>query len=134
MTELFDFVGSLWEVITAALRFSDDLLAVVESKAQSRAVILIIMFLAGLSFLIGQSTILFINQVSPFWFVISIVVNAVLFSFHFALWSVAIWLLNAWAFGTQQAFGSLARMVGLGSTPFIFGWLILLPYFGPFVE
>jgi hypothetical protein len=134
MSAVLDFLGSVWEVITAALRFSDNLLAILEREAHPTAVIVTVVFLSGMSLLIGQSAILFINQVSPFWFAISLIVNGVLFVLHFVLWAVAIWLIGTWGFGSDQAFGPLARMVSLGSAPFIFGWLILLPYLGTFVE
>lgn len=133
MIRLFEFLASLWRVTVAALRFREDLLRVSQTEAQSEAVILTIILLAGMSLLIGQSTILFINQVSPLWFALSLVVYGVLYVLRFALWAAAIWLLSMSLFGTSHAFGPLIRIVGLGSAPFVFGWIILLPYLGPFV-
>jgi hypothetical protein len=131
MFRVFAFLASIWRVLVAALRFRDDLLLVAQRQARSEAVILTVVLLAGISLLIGQSTILFINQLSPFWFASSLVLAALLFVLRLALWAAAAWILSASLFGTRHAFGPILRIIGLGSAPFVFGWLILLPYLGP---
>ncbi len=133
MLRAIEFLASIWRVTVAALGFHDDVLAVAAREPRSERVILAILLLAGMSLLVGQSTILFINQVSPFWFALSLVLSALLFVVRFALWAAGIWLLSASLFGARHALGPLIRIIGVGSAPFVFGAVILLPYLGPVI-
>jgi len=133
LSNLFDFIGQLWTGIGLALSFSPDLLQRVETYPESGRLILTVALLAGISLLLGQSVVLFLNRVKPGRFVTSLIVNGVLYALSLAVWGMTIWLAGSILFEVNQPLGTVIRLIGLGSAPFIFGFLILMPYLGPFV-
>ncbi|HXV44979.1 MAG TPA: hypothetical protein VEC96_18080 [Anaerolineae bacterium] len=130
LSTLFDFIGRLWQGIGLALSFSPDLLQRVEAYPESRTLIITMAILAGMSLLLGQSIVLFLNRVKPGRFIVSLIVNGLLYVLSLMVWGFSIWLIGSWLFEVNQPLGTVMRLVALGAAPFIFGFLILMPYLG----
>jgi hypothetical protein len=130
LSTLFDFIGRLWQGIGLALSFSPDLLQRVQEYPESRTLIITMAILAGMSLLLGQSAVLFLNRVKPGRFIISLIVNGLLYTLSLMVWGFSIWLIGSWLFEINQPLGTVMRLVALGAAPFIFGFLILMPYLG----
>jgi len=92
---------------------------------------LFVVLAAGLSLAIGQSIILFINQVKPIRFIFSLLINAVLFLFGFLFLVFSTWLITflPWS-GVNVSFAALIRVLGISYAPLLFGFLGALPYLG----
>lgn len=130
---VFTFVGYVWRGIGMALELNPRLLPIVETYPQSRSVILVIAILAGASQLLGQSVVLFVNRVRPGRFALSLFTNGLLFAISLLVWGFTIWLAGRWIFDVTQPVGVTIRIVALGSAPFVFGFLVLIPYLGTFI-
>lgn len=128
------FLWSVWRGIGMALELNPRLLPIVETYPQSRSVIVVIAVLAGASQLLGQSVVLFVNRVSPGRFALSLFTNGVLFAISLLVWGAAIWLASSLLFSVSQPLGVTIRIVALGSAPFVFGFLVLIPYLGTFIS
>jgi hypothetical protein len=89
LSTLFDFIGRLWQGIGLALSFSPDLLQRVEAYPESRTLIITMAILAGMSLLLGQSAVLFLNRVKPGRFIISLIVNGLLYTLSLMVWGLA---------------------------------------------
>lgn len=89
-----------------------------------------VVFLAGLSQAIAQSIILFINQVRPLRFAISLVLAALLFVAGYGTWAVSIWLASAWLLDAPIALDIITRSLTLGYLPLTLSFLGALPYLG----
>lgn len=133
INDILRFIGALWAVVRLSLRFSPELLQAVETYRQSGWLILAVALLAGASQLLGQSVVLFINRVKPGRFVFTLILNGVLFALSLIVWATTIWLVGLWLFEVDRTWGTVVRLVSLGSAPYIFGFFILIPYLGPFV-
>jgi hypothetical protein len=83
--------------------------------------------------LIGQSVILFVNRVSPSRFLVSLLVNGILFSISLVVWALSIWVVGQWLYPNDISIGTVMRLVGLGAAPYLFGFLVLIPYMGNFI-
>jgi hypothetical protein len=83
--------------------------------------------------MLGQSAVLFVNRLSPSRFALSVVVNAAIFVVGLVIWAAAIWLSARVVLESAASLASVARSVGLGCAPFLFGILIFLPYAGPLI-
>ena len=91
---------------------------------------LLTVFLAGLSLAVGQSIILFINQVKPLRFVLSLILNAILFAFGFLFLVSSTWLVG-WLPGfVSIPWQVLVVDLGLSYAPLLFSFLGALPYAG----
>jgi predicted Abi (CAAX) family protease len=86
--------------------------------------------LAGLSLAVGQSIILFINQVKPIRFVFSLLLNAILFAFGFLFLVFSVWLIGWMPGFVHVPARDLVRALGLSYAPLLFSFLGALPYAG----
>ena len=131
--ELFRYFAYLWGGITHALRLDPGVFAFVEQYPQSAWVVAGIVFLAGASVLLGHSAVLFINQVRKSRFVISLITNGIVFIISYVVWGLIVWLVGRLLFSVDPPWGQFVRMVGLSTAPLVFGFLVLIPWMGPFV-
>jgi predicted Abi (CAAX) family protease len=102
---------------------------VVRSPTGQTAALLVVLT-AGLSLAIGQSIILFINRVSPFRFVFSLLLNAVLFTCGFLFLVLSTWVLGWFPGFVLVPWTALVTVWGLSYAPLLFSFLGALPYAG----
>lgn len=97
----------------------------------SRTAVLIV-FLAGFSQALGQGIVLFINQVRPLRFALSLMIATILFAFGFVFWVFSTWLASLILYQRDaiDAVIPVIRTLGLSYTPLLFSIFIALPYFG----
>lgn len=95
---------------------------------------LLVVFLSGLSQSLGQSVVLFANEVKPHRFVSSLLVAAFIYVFGFLFLSASIWLVASYVFDKDRALIDIIQTVGLSYAPYLFSFFILAPYFGSFIS
>jgi hypothetical protein len=132
---MIEFISLVFEVIGRALRLDPALLRAAEAlpPAQGDWVVVTVALLAGASQLLGQSVTLLANRVSPGRFTISLLLNGIIFALGLLIWATTIWLVAGWLFAVPQSLNVVLRMVALGSAPWVFGFLVLIPYMGTFI-
>lgn len=130
---LFQFLGYVWNGIGAAMWLNPRVFEIVESYPRSQWVILAMVVLGAASLLLGQSVILFVNRVRPGRFVLSLMLNGLIFVVDLIIWAGAIWGIAHLVFDLHASLSVTVRMVGLGAAPYAFGFLVLLPYAGNFI-
>lgn len=131
--ELFRYFAYLWGGITHALRLDPGVFQFVEQYPQSAWVVAGIVFLAGASVLLGHSAVLFINRVRRSRFVISLITNGIIFIISYFVWGFTVWLIGRILFQMDPPWTQFVRMVGLSTAPLVFGFLVLIPWMGPFL-
>lgn len=88
---------------------------------------------AGLSDLIGQSTVLFLNRVPPRRFLLSLASGLLLFVASAGLWALSLSLLGL-VFGLPLGLGKSLTLVGLAHFPMLAGVAVLIPHFGTYLQ
>lgn len=91
---------------------------------------LIILVLSILSLTIGNSVVLFANRVTRSQFIRSIFAFTFLFIVSIFLWTLSIQFFAFTFFGKNKPLDSVLMLVASSFTPFILGFLILLPHVG----
>lgn len=129
---VLQFFADVWWTTRNALQLNPEMRQIIGTDLRSTYVVATVAMLAGASLLLGQSIILFLNHVSPRRFVISLVVNGIIFAIEFMIWAASIWLVGLFLFEVTPSLGTVLRLVALGSAPFVFGFLVLIPYLGTF--
>lgn len=94
----------------------------------------VVVLIAGLSESIGQSVVLFANEIKPRRFILSLMLSAMLFVGSYVLWVLSIWSIAALLFRPNISIIEVIRAVGLGYAPLVFGFLALIPYFGTIIN
>lgn len=130
---MLEFIRLMWVGTIEAMRLNPRAFEYVMAGNGSGLVILAIAVLGGASLLLDQSVILFVNRVSPGRFLFSLFMNGVVFTLSLMIWALAIWLTGRLLFPNDIPFLTVLRLVGLGAAPYVFGFLVLLPYAGNFI-
>ena len=123
-------MGDVQEVIAGALRFQPGAYLSAEAMGPLSRIGLWIALLAGLSQAVGQAFILFVNQVRPLRFAISLLVEALLFLSGFLVWATSTWLVAWLVFGARVPVLMLIRALGIAHAPQLLAFLGALPYLG----
>lgn len=87
---------------------------------------------AGLSDLIGQSVVLFVNRVPPRRFLLCLASGSLLFGCSALAWTLSLWLLGM-ALGLPLNLPQALWLVALAHLPMLLGWTVLVPHFGRFL-
>jgi hypothetical protein len=124
------FLDAVWQGTTRALRLDPALLRFAESHREVTGVILAVAVLAGISQLLGQSVTLFVNRVPPRQFVLSLLLNGVLFAANLVIWALTVWAVARYGLRLDVQAGAMLRLILLSSAPYVFGFFILIPYLG----
>jgi hypothetical protein len=133
-TELARYFAYLWDTLTRALALDPSVFQFVEAYPQAAWLVAGIVFLAGVSTLLGHSAVLFINRVRRNRFVISLIVNGFVYIISYIVWGVVVWLVGRLLFQVNPPLSQFVRMVGLSTAPLVFGFFILIPWMGPFIS
>lgn len=131
---MFEYLWSVWRAIQLGMSFDPDVVRIVETHPNAIGIALGVVMVAGISLLLGQSVILFLNQVSPGRFAVSLISNGVLLVVGWIFWSLVVWVIGNEIFDQDVHFGTMLALIGLSYAPLVFGFLILMPYLGPFVQ
>lgn len=131
---MFEYLWSVWRAIQLGLRLQPDAVQIADTYPYATWIAFGVVMAAGISLLLGQSVILFLNQVRPGRFVTSLVINGLLLAVGWVVWTTAVWAIGSRLFVEQPHFLLVLRLIGLSYAPLVFGFLILIPYMGPFVQ
>ncbi len=133
-TTFFHFIASLLALVRGALTLDPDAFRSIPNTGGANLITLLILFLAGVSETLGQSAVLFANKVTPRRFAISLGLSGVIFIFGALISIISIWLIGTFIFHADQPIIGIMREVSLGYAPLLFGFFILLPYMGTFLD
>ena len=121
----------VWQVITNALWFNPKVVEIVEAYPNTFWITLGVAILGGISLLLGQSIILFINRVRPGRFVVSLLLNGILYTLSLVVWAASIWLIGDILLNNIDIdFSTALRIMFVTAAPMTLGFLVLMPYLG----
>ena len=124
------FIGAL-ALMYGVLRL--DPAAFAAAQIAPAGVVLTVLFLAGLSDVLGQSMTLLANRVKPGRFVISIIASIAALIFSVFFWALSIWIAAALLYDGDRSYVEVLSDVSLSYAPLIFGIFVFLPYLGNFI-
>lgn len=123
-------LNSIGDLLGGAFALNQAAFQQITRLPNGQTIALLVVFFAGLSLAVGQSIILFINQVKPIRFVFSLFLNAVLFAFGYLFLVLTTWLIG-WLPGFYLfSWDALVRVLGLSYAPLLFSFLGAMPYAG----
>jgi hypothetical protein len=131
-----DDAREILEVLGDALWLHSDLLQIATASppgARTFGLGMAVVFWAGVSLLVGHSVPLFINRVRPGRFVLSMVLNGLLFVVSWLVWALVFTGIGTLLFGQHLSFPTTLLIISFSYAPYMFGFLILIPYLGPFL-
>lgn len=130
---ILEYLYIFWAIVKNAMILNPNIAQQASTYPNAFWYILTVAIVAGISLLIGQSVILFVNQVKPSRFLLSLFMNGLTFSISLIVWAVTIFIAGNLLFEARPMFSAVLNIVMLSAAPFVFGFLILMPYAGQFV-
>ena len=76
---------------------------------------------------------LFVNRVRRSRFIISLITNGIVFLISYFVWGLTVLIVARLLFSVETPTSQFVRMVGLSTAPLVFGFLVLIPWMGPFI-
>ncbi len=125
-----DAFSQLWSLIKGAIALRPITFQTLQNQPQSLLAALTIVFIAGIAQSLNQIVVLFINQVRPLRFVLSLIISAILFVVGFGFWAFSTWLLINSIFNSYLPLIAVVRTIGFSYAPLMLGIFVIMPYFG----
>jgi len=125
-----DAFDQLWSLMRGAMALDAETFRSIHTQPHSLLAALTIVFFAGVSQSLSQIVVLFINQVRPVRFVLSLLISALFFTVGYGFWTLSIWSILNLSFAEYLPFSTVLRTVGFSYAPLILGVLVMFPYFG----
>ena len=119
-----------WELLGWVLALKFEAFEQINTLPHGSTVALLVVLAAGLSQVLAQSIILFINRVKPVRFVFSLLIGSVVFAFGYIFLVISTWLIGFAPFTIEAPFGVVARTLGFSYAPLIFSLFGAMPYLG----
>lgn len=121
---------TLWHAIRQAMRLNPEIFIETAQAPRGIYLALTVVGLAGLSETIGQSMILFVNQIRPKRFIPAVLIGVVSYIIGYLLWTTSVYFVTRFAFQATATWLTIAAVVGLAYAPQILSFFELIPYFG----
>jgi Yip1 domain len=126
---MLEAINSYILVLGRTLRLESAVFQDMHFSEHGLRIALFTILFAGLSSQLGHSVVLIANRVTPPRFVMSLAVGSAFYLFNVLVWSLSIWLLGR-LFFKDVGYWNVLNILGLAQAPHLFGFLILLPFFG----
>ncbi|MBE9101514.1 Yip1 family protein [Vacuolonema iberomarrocanum] len=123
-------LSRFWELIGWVFALNADAFRAIGDLPQGITLAVLIVLLAGFSQAIAQAIVLFLNQVTPWRFVLSLLLNALLFVAGFCFLVFSTWLITLLPWNASVSFSALFKGLGVSYAPLLFSFLGALPYLG----
>lgn len=131
MEAFFDFWATVWVVIWGVVTGDESATEWFRVHPLSLEMAITIATVAGISTLLGDSVILFLNRVRGWRFAVTMMLNAFGFVLLYALQAFVIAIVGPVIVGHSPGLATVIKGVMLATAPMVFGFLVLIPYLGP---
>ncbi len=124
------YLRDMFATLGYALSFQFDQVSALTSASRGWGIVLGIGILSGLSVIIGHSIILAINHLRGLSLALGISFFCVGSILQYVSQGVMIWVMGSLVLRSDPSIGDLVKLVLVSASPFVFGFLILLPCVG----
>jgi hypothetical protein len=131
MSDFFDFFASVGLAIWTMLTLDSNTLGWFRTHPLNLQIAATVAALAGVSTLLGDSVVLFLNRVRGWRFLVTLLLNGAAMVLLYVLQALMIAVIGPLVVGHTPGLVSILRGVMLATAPMVFGFLGLIPYAGP---
>lgn len=130
LTSQADAFSQLWNLIGGVLALRSNTFETLQNRPHSLLAALTIVFIAGVAQSLSQIVVLFINQVRPLRFVLSLLISAILFVVGFGFWALSTWIILNTVFDSYLPLSAVIQTIGFSYAPLMLSVFVVMPYFG----
>ncbi len=125
-----DAFSHFGELIKGAMTLHSPTFQSLQNQSNSLIAALTIVFIAGIAQSLNQIVVLFVNQVRPLRFVLSLLISALFFVVGYGFWALSIWAILQIFFNSYLPLNAVVRTLGFSYAPLTLSVLVIMPYFG----
>lgn len=125
-----DAFADLWSLVSGAIALDPATFQALQNQPNSLPAALTIVFIAGFAQSLSQIVVLFVNQVRPLRFVLSLWISALFFVIGYVFWAISSWAILNTVFDGYLPFAAVVRTLGFCYAPLMLGIFVVIPYFG----
>jgi hypothetical protein len=133
-SSLMAYIQTILSLVGGVLRLDPAVFQMVNQVGTRDLILFWIVLIAGMSWMIGQSIVLFANRVKPGRFFIAVFLGGLRFLLEVALVGITVGLLGLWLGRIEIDFVRTFQTVSLAYAPYWLAFLVLIPYFGLIIE
>jgi hypothetical protein len=122
-------IHDFFYLLGSALTLNREVFVAVRDDPRALVVSFLIAFVAGCSYTIGRSVVLFANRVPRNRFIRTVILAAIVYVVRAVIWCISAWLIARVLFG-RVPFNIALLAVLLGQAPQVFSFLVMVPYVG----
>jgi len=134
LTTLIALILEVIQLTPKILSFNSEVFRAALDNGFSVVVAGAIVYLGGASLTFGRSVVMSINKIANRNFILGILFSMLSYVVGWLLWVITIWLVATYFFNLTDPIWVVTRIVGLAYAPLMLGFLILIPYLGPFLS
>ena len=125
-----DAFSQLWALVKGAIALHPTTFQSLQNQPHSLLAALTIVFIAGFAQSLSQIVVLFVNQVRPLRFVLSLWISALFFVIGYGFWALSTWVTLNTLFDGYLPFTAVVKTLGFSYAPLMLGIFVVIPYFG----
>ena len=125
-----DAFSELWNLVNGVIALQANTFQTLQNQPHSLPAALTIVFIAGVAQSLSQIVVLFVNQVRPLRFVLSLLISAILFVVGFGFWALSSWIIINTIFNSYLSLSAVIRTIGFSYAPLMLSVFAVMPYFG----
>lgn len=122
--------SQFWRLVGGAIALQPEAFRRIEDLPNGTIFAVWILLLAGLSVVLSQAIVLFVNRVKPLRFVLTLAIGALLYGFAEVFWMLSTWLVSRLLYQTDVLPLTVFRSLGLAHAPLLFSFLVAIPFLG----
>jgi hypothetical protein len=128
---MLDQIGLFFSAVGGILSLDPAVISSLQAAPNGLALAVWILILGTLSDVLGDSPLLFFNQMQPSRFALAFGIEILLSLVRLIVWLLGFWLFVLVLSGTSVSLATVVLVVGLGYAPMLLGILVVIPTFGP---
>ncbi len=127
-------IGAFFDVVGGILSLDPETILAVQTSPDGLRVALVILLLATVSDVVGNSPVLFFNKMSPGRLASALAIETVLSLVRLAIWmcisGILFFVLNE----VRLNLANVVLVVGIGYAPMLWSFLVVIPTIGPLIR
>lgn len=125
-----DAFSNLWGLVKGAIALHPQTFQSLQNQPHSLLAAFTIVLIAGFAQSLSQIVVLFVNQVRPLRFVMSLCISALFFVIGYGFWALSTWAILNTLFDGYLPLSAVLRTIGFSYAPLMLGLFVVIPYFG----
>jgi hypothetical protein len=131
---VFGQLGAFFDTVGGILSLDPDVILAVQTAPNGLTIAIVILLVATVSDVVGNSPVLFFNRMSPGRLATAMGVETVLSLVRLAIWVCSTAVLLLVVKNGSVTLSNVVLVIGVGYAPMVWSFLVVIPTAGPFIR